>query len=276
MWGQALGEMDECIMALYGLGRLLQSRDLGPSQIVPMLDAFVSGIESRTDAIGRQVEAAGQSLTPPLRDVGAQVAGEAWRVSEALVAGFSRASSSEGTGHTKAGKLGAKRRLQLERITPDLGAQLQAVRLLVEQLAVAAAPQPMRMRLGDVLRGNWRKRPAFGGAQYSLLIDASGPDFEAEPRFLRAVVERAARMLSSPSTSDDATPSLLLLAERRENEIEVTVGSLDEAERTTVDRAVLLVSPGTPVDGLVLRALGEHHRALVDCGSQQARIHIAA
>jgi len=275
MWGQALGEMDECIMALYGLGRLLQSRDLGPSQIVPTLDAFALGIEPRTDAIGRQVEAAGQSLTPPLREAGALVAEEAWRVAEALVAGFGGESSSDGAGHTKAGKLGAKRRLQLERITPELGAQLQALRLLVEQLAVAAEPQTMRMRLGDVLRGNWRKRPAFGGAQYSLLIDASGPDFEAEPRFLRAVVERAVRVLSSPSTTDDGTPSLLLLAERRDGAIEVTVGSPDDAASKTVERAMLVVSPGTPIDGLVLRALGEHHRALVDCDSQQARIHIA-
>ncbi len=262
-------------MALYGLGRLLQSRELGPSQIVPTLDAFAHGIEARTDAMARQVEAASASLPPPLRAAGTLVSEEAWRVGEGLIARFSREASSDGTGHTMAGKLGAKRRLKLERVTPEVGAELQALRLLVEQLAVAISPQPMRMRLGDVLRGNWRKRPAFGGTQHNLLIDASGPDFEAEPRFLRAVVERAVRVLSPASPRDDGTPSLLILAERRDDGVDVTVGSLDEAERTTVDRAALMVSPGTPIDGPVLRALGEHHHAVVDCGDRQARIRIA-
>jgi len=269
--------MDECIMALYGLGRLLQSRDFGPSQIVPTLDAFSIGIEARTDAMARHVEQARSVLPAALGQIGEQVVEETWRVGEALVSSFSGEASSDGSGSGKVGpKFGAKRRLKLERLTPELGMQLQAARLLVEQLAVAAEPQRMSIRLGDVLHGNWRKRPAFGGTLHNVLIDAHGPEFEAEPRFLRAVVERAVRALAPITTSDDGTPSIMLLAERRGDIVDITVGSPDEAEHTTVDRATLVVSPGTPIDGTILRALGEHHRAMVDCGDARALIHVAA
>ncbi|MEM9696979.1 MAG: hypothetical protein AAGA56_30870, partial [Myxococcota bacterium] len=67
-WDEALDDMDECIMSLYGLGRLLQSRTIGPAQLLPTLDATTSGLSARGRAIVARVEHAADALPASLDD----------------------------------------------------------------------------------------------------------------------------------------------------------------------------------------------------------------
>src|SRR5262245_46478663 len=133
--------MNECVMAIYGITRLLKSRDLGPAQLVPAIESFREEIERHCVSIeplfaGLRAAAAERGA---LSDAVAALEPAARRVAESIMKAFS------GTL-----KLGARQRLKMEREAERLGAELEAVRGLADALHAALLARPVYVTVADL------------------------------------------------------------------------------------------------------------------------------
>ncbi|HHH29980.1 MAG TPA: hypothetical protein ENK57_16770, partial [Polyangiaceae bacterium] len=137
-------------MSLYGIDRMLGSRDLGPAQILRTITAFQAD-----DHRCGEVDAALEGLRRDAPD-------EQFRGAvHALQAAIHDAQARMASAFDGVDKLGARERLELERRVKPVGGELQALRDLLEVVRGALHPRPARMTLAELLRGRWRTRPAF-------------------------------------------------------------------------------------------------------------------
>jgi hypothetical protein len=175
--------MGECVMSLYGIARLLRSRELGPSQLRPTLDAFGVSAKEHCVAMGPLFVELDQAAagTPRLRRAVAELQRTAAGVASTVLSSFETTP-----------KLGARQRLELERSADALGAELEAVRRLATALYAALAPRAVVMTLGDLLEARWQVAPTFVSHSITLnLAKAPQARFQGEPLVLRLLVEHA-------------------------------------------------------------------------------------
>lgn len=229
-------------MSLYGIHRMLSSRDLGPSHILPTIAAFGSE-EHRCD----EVDAALDMLRRDAPD-------EPFRSAvDALRAALHDAEGRMANAFSTVAKLGARERLELERRVKPVGGEIQALRDLIEVVQGALHPRPARMTLSELLRGRWRTRPAFVAQTIELHVAAAHDQFEADPRVLWGLVERSLAQVAEAGV-DPPFAALLTTPDGRVLEL----GDVSELPSSTIERAVVELGPVAAVADEVLTAVARH------------------
>lgn len=229
-------------MSLYGIHRMLSSRDLGPAQILPTISAFASDehrchvVDVALDALRR--EAPSDDLRSAL---------------DALRAALREAEGRMATAFSTVAKLGARERLELERRVEPVGGELQALRDLLEVVQGALHPRPARMTLSELLRGRWRTRPAFVAQTIELHVAAAHDQFEADPRVLWGLVERSLAQVAEAGVDP---PFAALLGSPSGRVLEL--GDVSELPTSTIERAVVELGPAAAVADQVLSAVASH------------------
>lgn len=246
-----LGATKESVMALYGVARLLKSRDLGPAQLAPAIES------SRAEALklrprlqrlfdllrepvaeSPHLEAALEVLEPYATDVAQEVA-------EA----FSRRGLS---------RLGARERLLLERRAEDLGAELDGIRAQLELVCAALQFRPVDLLLANVVDGRSGQPPTFVSKEANLLVDLAGDrGFAGDPKVLWPLFEAALRQLSS------AGDTFVLQARGNGDDgFRVQIRPADEQDKAEGDAPSVRLSLGSAIRverevvGAVARHLG--------------------
>ena len=229
-------------MSLYGIHRMLGSRDLGPAQILPTITAF------GTDEYGcHEVDAALDVLRREAPDDGFRSA------IDALRGALHEAEGRMSTAFSTVAKLGARERLELERRVEPVGGELQALRDLIEVVQGALHPRPARMTLSELLRGRWRTRPAFVAQTIELHVAAAHDQFEADPRVLWGLVERSLAQVADAGV-DPPFAALLRSPSGRVLEL----GDVSELPSSTIERATVELGPIAAVAEQVLTAVARH------------------
>lgn len=186
----ALGATGESVMALYAITRLLKSRDLGPAQLVPAVEA------NRADALklapllrelfGLLQEASNES--PHLRAALAELEPFATEVADGVAEAFTRRGLS---------RLGARERLRLERRAEQLGSDLEGIRAQLELVAATLHARPVELLLANVVGGRSGQAPTFVSRQASIAVDLRDEKgFVGDPRVLWLLFEAALRQLA--------------------------------------------------------------------------------
>lgn len=240
-------------MSIYGITRLLASRELGPAQIVPTLTAFAGEVEERRQLIGRLFDPLDAALAaqPDLRAAAARLRPEGARIGAEIVAIF-------GADH----RLGARDRLALEAEAPRVGGELQALQRLTELLLAAAAPQITPLRVHDLVGGVWRPRPTFVERRIDIMLACSSAVFEGEPRIVCAFLEWALRSvtIAMPFVTVDAA------------EATIHVGEGTGAKIETIERVSFPLAPVLSVEAEILAAVGAHVGVALSVGAEGAAI----
>ncbi len=186
----ALGITGESVMALYGIARLSRSRDLGPAQLLPPLDAYRADAERLVEQVNALFELLRTSTN------GSRL-GNAVSVLEPHANGVASTIAAE-FGGTKRSKLGARDRLRLEKQATECGAQLESVRVQLDLLCAALHPQPVELVFADIVDGRWNQKPTFPSRRVEVFWDLRQDEgFCSDPRILWALFEAAFRSLST-------------------------------------------------------------------------------
>jgi hypothetical protein len=257
-----LGLMNECVMAVYGISRLLKSRDLGPSQLVPAVQAFRD-----------EVCASGASMDPLFRALRSAAAGQS-AVCDAVdvLEPTARAVAAEITKAFEGPlKLGARRRLEMERAADRLGADLEAVRGLAEVLLASLYAGPVYLTLFDLLHGRWYAPPNFVAQTLKVVLEPGDhPGFSVEPRVLRALLEQALH------TVVESGVEVAYVSARSDGDsvvVEVGVPPEGVAPETAARQAVELgIGVSLPVVDVVLAAAAARQR--IELSSPSPRHHV--
>ncbi len=180
---QSLGDLSECVMSLYGIRQLLHSHDVGTSQLLPSIEATAAEARHKCAAVAELFRLLRvHAPTPQLREALVPLAAIAATTTDALAASFIQ---------HKAGRLGARDRLALERDAERHGSTLQALRSLAEVAHAAIDPRFAYMTLSELTRGAWHTRPTFVTREIDLFIArADQIAIEVEPQILWALVVR--------------------------------------------------------------------------------------
>jgi hypothetical protein len=238
----AVGVLGECVMSLYGIHRMLRSRDLGPVQILPSVEAFAGDAHRCGDVVAALSALGREAPSDGLREA-----------CDALVETTRQLSSHMGDVFSEVGKLAAKERLELERNVEPLGGSLQALRDLIPVVHGAVHPRPARLTLSELLQGRWRTRPAFVTETIELHVAAAHDQFEADPRVLWGLVERSLAQVSEAGVEQ---PFAALLDADCGRVLEL--GEVTRLPSSTLERAVVELGPTLPITEQVLDAVAHH------------------
>ena len=186
----ALGAMDECLMSLYGITRLLGARDLGPKQLKPALESFGVSLGSHCELVEGALSAlklqsvGSASLSAAIATL-AKAMGE---LSNALCGAFDRDLN-----------LRASERLDLERSATCFGVELQAYRELFELVGAALEPRPVQLTAADALTMGSDARLSFVGRQVGYQV-TSDTVLSADPVVLRMLLREGLQRLAGAHT----------------------------------------------------------------------------
>lgn len=245
-------------MALYGMTRLLGTRELGPAQIVPTLEGFRGDLGLKRERLDQLLGdlAAATEGHEHLREAFSLVRPPTVEVLDEVGRVFDRPF-----------KLGAKQRLELEREAPRLGGRLQAVRSLLDTVLCGLQPQPVPLRLADILDGPLCRPPIFIESTRHLLVACNAPMVEGEVRVLRPMIEALLRQRPADGLDfldyDVARQTL-------------TVQPNDGALLQTVDRIAVPLGPALGIEVEVSAAVGRHLGAQLAFGPEGGSIVFAA
>ncbi len=228
-------------MSVYGLARLLGSRDVGPAHLIAPLESF--------SVSARQHHALLDNLFHLLRkraerhgglvDAVALVEDEARRVCGEIDVAFDRPP-----------KLKARRRLELERAALRLGGELEAVRWLVTVTAAAQRPRAALVSPGELLGARWRTGPAFVAAQIKLVVPSGLPaKLYGDPVVLRALLELHVRRVHAAGVE---LPALAMEVDGAD--VSLRVGEQEGNLNTTVNHVKLQLGLSLDIEEAVLAA----------------------
>jgi hypothetical protein len=254
---EAIGALGECVMSVYSIHRMLQSRDLGPTQLLPPVREFAVESQKCADvgpAFAALIEASA-AQSAGLEDVLAELCDRSLRLADEL-----------GGVLAAAGKLGARERLALERELLPLGHELQGLRDLLQVVNGALHPRPARLTVSELLHVRWRGRPAFVAQRVELHLAAASGQFEADPRVMWGLVERSLGELveaglKSPFaslSSADGRPMLQL-------------GEHAGISTETIERVTVDLTPNHPSGAAVLAAVARFVGADADASNLPLR-----
>ena len=240
--GEAQGLMAECVMSLYGINRLLRSRKLGPSQLLPSVASVHAEARLKLEqslAVYDDLANIAARQAPDLTSAISLLASVAAPLGERMDELF---------GGIR--KLGAAERLTLERGVEQLGGDVQALRNMVELMRAALQPHAATFTLSEILAGKWRPRHAFVARRVDLNISRLHEEpFVADPRVLSILVEDAVgKVVSAGVERPFAT------TERRASCFGLALGDVDVPHDTTVDRFVLELRPVLEIEEEVIGA----------------------
>jgi hypothetical protein len=237
--------MSELVMALYGVARVLKSRDLGPAQLMPAIASFRDEVQVQVQ--GSSVEPMFAGLRDAARELGA-LSG-----SVETIEGAAREMLAD-MNAVLAGslKLGARQRLAMEREAERIGAELDALRSLADVVYSGLLARPVYVTLDDLLRGRWHMPPTFVRQRVSVLLgEGASNGLVAEPRVARGLLEHAFRQLAA-----DQRTELEARARERGARMYLEIGPrTDDATGDTVD---LGLATSLPADADVLAAVAGH------------------
>lgn len=256
--------MGECVMSIYGIARSLASRELGPAQLLPAVDDFrVRSAEAAVAVAPMLARLEGLAhptcLAEPVHALVSEVRAVIADVEETFA---------------RAGKLGARARLELERNIERVGGQLQASHRVVGVMDATLAPRPIKLSLSDLLRGRWAPQPTFVTRRLELCVKLSaGQRFEADPKVVWAVVEHMLHevppMLSTVFAHVDhvsGDPGVAVLR----------VGDVPGLSRTSLMRSPIELGPRLAVERVLLPAIMSHLGWVSSSEHDEMRVAIAA
>ncbi len=181
--------MGECVMSLYGIGRLLESRELGPNHLLPAIEDLGS---TAAEHCGQVREAVGQlrreaAAHPLLLDALALLQPVIDVLSSELAGTFDRPL-----------KLNAVQRLELERSSTSLGGQVESLRELLALIDAASQHRPARLSLVDLIQGGTRS-PTFAASPVTVQVgrDSCPQVLNVDPRVWSALFDYVLRELST-------------------------------------------------------------------------------
>lgn len=249
-------------MSIYGITRSLASRDLGPAQLLPAVVDFRARSAETSLAVAPMLErleadARPTSLAEPVR---------------ALVQEVRRVIGDVNETFARAGKLGARDRLELERNIERVGGQLQASHRLIGVIEATLAPRPIKLSLSDLLRGRWAPQATFVTRRLELCVKLNaGERFEADPKVAWAVVEHVLHEVPSALSTvfahvdhvPGAEPGVAVLR----------VGDVAGLARASLMRSPIDLGPRLDVEPELLPAIMAHLGWV--SSSQKDEVHIA-
>jgi hypothetical protein len=233
--------MSECVMSIYGIARLLQSRDLGPAQILPSIESFGSLVEENCRAMPPIFAALRHDAPSSLRPAIDQLEAATHAIGDEIVRTFE-----------PPGKLGARERLHLERAAVRVGGQLQSACGLLDAVTGAIRPRPALLTLGELLRGRWQARPTFVERRVELnMVAADSHGFEGDPRVMLAFVERAVRVVVEAGE----TEPFAVMRPGEHGKLVMSVGAVEDIGRSTMERITLDLGPTLEVSDTLFDAI---------------------
>ncbi len=246
--GTALGAAGESVMALYAIARLLKSRDLGPAQLGPAIEAN----RTRALRIGPELRQLCELLRRAVSD--SPDLDAALRLLEPHAVGLV-ASLGQAFGQPATARLGAKERLELERKAEQLGSELEGVRSLLGLVAAAVEARPVDLELSSVVDGRSGLEPTFVSRKAEVRVRLEGDrSCWGDPRVLWPLFEAAFRDLAS-----EGEP-LVLCAGSTGNggtRVQITAGAALEPKSGNGTLKLALGSP-ISVERDVVRAVARH------------------
>jgi hypothetical protein len=240
----ASGVMGECVMSVYGIARLLGSRDIGSAKLVPPIEAFSASAQQHWDLLHRLFADLGQQADRHdcLRDTVALVAGEARRICDELSHAFNPPF-----------KLRARQRLELERAAQRLGGELEAIRWLSVVTAAALNPRTALVSPDELLGDQWRSGPLFVVQKVKLAVPPGLPaKLQGDPRVLRALLEHYVRKVHAAG----ARPPVLDLQVDGPN-VSLGLGKSEGALSTTIEQVTVPLGVALDIEEPVLAAVAE-------------------
>ncbi len=245
-----LGITGESVMALYGIARLLQARELGPAQLRPALESYRSDAASLVGHLDEAFATLSQAMrdAPELSDALGALKPFAMEAARSIAETFGR------SGHHR---LGARERLELEQQAEQLGGELESIRTQLELLRAALLARPVDLALADLAKGRWRSRPTFVAREVAVRWDLrQDGSFTIDPRVLWALLEAAFRQLS---VNGDGS---LLVRGRVEKtgqvRAEVRLSPLPAGTKACGDDLRLGLSAPLPVEAAISGAVARH------------------
>ncbi|MBW2455575.1 MAG: hypothetical protein JRI68_13735 [Deltaproteobacteria bacterium] len=232
-------------MSIYGLARLLGSRDVGPAKLIVPIESFNVSARQHHDLLDSLFDALGKGADrhDGLGEAAALVEGEARRVCAEIDVAFDQPL-----------KLKARQRLELERAALRLGGQLEAVRWLATVTAAALRPREALVSPGELLGAQWRSGPTFVAAQIKLVVPAGLPaKLYGDPLVLRALLELHVRRVHAAGVD---LPVLGMKVDGAD--ISLQVGEQEGSLATTVNQVKLLLGVSLDIEETVLAAVAEH------------------
>ena len=235
-------------MSLYAIARLLKSRDLGPAQLGPAIEA------NRTRALRLGPEL--QQLFDLLRATTAESPelSVAVGVLEPFAMGLA-VSLAQAFGQPATARLGAKERLELERKAEQLGGEIEGVRAMLALVFAAAEARPVDLELSSVVDGRSSLQPTFVSRKAEVRVRLEGDrSCWGDPRVLWPLFEAAFRDLAGQGEQ------LLLCAGSSGNggtRVHITASAATEPQGGNGTLKLVLGTP-IPVEREVVRAVARH------------------
>jgi hypothetical protein len=246
--GTALGAAGESVMSLYAIVRLLKSRDLGPAQLGPALEANRAQA-LRLEPVLRQLFELLREATAESPELGSALdllEPHAMSLGVAFGEAFAQPAST---------RLGARERLELERRAERLGAELEGVRALLALVAAAVASRPGELDVDSVIEGRSNLEPAFVARTAAVRVRLAGDcGFLGDPHVLWPLLEAAFRDLAGQGDE-----LLLSAGSAGGRPTEVRISASASVEPTS-GNGRLKLALGSPVgiEREVVRAVARH------------------
>jgi hypothetical protein len=253
---EAIGVLGSAVMSLYGMARLLSTRDHGPKQLLPLVKSFRSlaaSLPSVADVGMRALRArcaAGGELARALPALADEVESVTVAIAEAFDTEI----------HLRAGE-----RLRIEQLSRSLGAQLQGHRALFSLIEVATDARIAEFSVGELLEGEFLPQPAFVSFRFELTLTRGAElRFVHEPQIVWPLLVDAVRRFHSET--GDVAGTLQASAEGPDR---VRL-HLEKLEKDAPADSTLSMSCGVPPLPLAARsiidAVAAHHTVASDGG----------
>jgi hypothetical protein len=186
---QQLGTLNESVMGLYGLSRLLHARELGPAKLLPSVRTNLDDLQRCHEQAVALLQQTVAALPGATVAIAGELADEVLAVLQGAIHELRTAADS---------RLGAARRLALERAVERSTADLEQLRNQLELLMVAGEPRSSDLCCADVLRGRWAAPPLVVDTEVELWLRfADGESFDSNPRVLYSVLLWALKRLAA-------------------------------------------------------------------------------
>ncbi len=247
-------------MSLYGIGRLLESRELGPNHLRPAIeDLGNSAIHHCAQvqvAMGQlRIEAADHSLLTKALDALQLVIDE---LSRELLGTFAQL------------KLNAAQRLALERSFASFGAQVEALRGLLALIDAAVQPHVAELSLIDLIQGGGHM-PTFAAGTINVHVSEESclQALTVDPRVWSTLFEHVLRELS-------AAPGDGVLVKKLDGRPQVLLQWVEEARLAAASQfeAVWPLGPPSSVEQEVVGCVAEHVHMQLERSDDTATITI--
>ncbi len=236
--------MGECVMSVYGIARLLGSRDIGPAKLLPPIEAFSASAQQHWDLLHELFAELRQQAVRSggLVDTVALVEAEARRICGEMSSAFNQPL-----------KLKARQRLEMERAAQRLGGELEAIRWLSVVTAAALQPRMALVSPDELLGDQWRTGPLFVAQQVMLAVPPGLPaKLFGDPRVLRALLEHSVKTVHAAG----AHPPVLGL-QVDGSHVRLLVGKPDDHLAVTIEQVKLPMGVSLAIEEPVLAAVAE-------------------